>query len=398
MSFADDTILVGTHDGQFHADEVLAMALFDLCLENEIPRISYLSFPAVRYCRTRDEARLAECDVLLDVGGRCETVRNEEGKITKLYLDHHQGLQECHAEVLPLATFGLTWGFLGERLIQMIHYRLLEKEMPWAQVHEAYEEFRRTMVLGVDATDNGVDLDARHSRITVARHIAFAAHRGTISRGTAEAIMADFDMADANRDIDNTGAWRFMPPGAASMAPAYSLTLSRMIADVNPTWIGEIRSFNEAKTLAASIIRNRLFQVIAAVVAGDHIQASTTMESGSILLLDKPYPWEKKLRESQVQVGGLESVLYVIYPRVTATAIQWVVQAAPAYNGLDGNKFVVKKLLPAEWVVPGKTAAEATGIKDVVYVNPGRWIAVADNLPAAVAMAKFAVTGKKEEA
>jgi uncharacterized UPF0160 family protein len=388
MTFAKADILVLTHDGQFHADEVLAVALFELCEENRVMHIPQLNFPGVRYGRTRDEKELKKGDVLLDVGGRREIVRDADGLITKLYLDHHQGLPECHTEILPLATFGLTWGFLGERLIEMLYYRLFEKEMPASEVQEAYEEVRRTLVVGVDATDNGVDLDDRNENLAVSKCLALACHKGLLSSYAAATIMSEFEERTPAA-INNSGAWRFASADT-SMTPAYPLTLSRLIADVNGTWAGDGMVFFDAKTIAKTIIRNRCFQVIAAVAAGDRIQKSPTLDDGKVLLLDKAYPWEKKLQESQNQVGGLENVLYVIFPRSSAKSTQWVVQAVPAYSGQGGNKFAVRKLLPAAWVLPAKSPEEATGVTGTVYVNPGRWMAVAADLVAAHALAKAA--------
>lgn len=55
---ADNTvpIKVGTHNGEAHADEALALAML------------YLWFPSIEIVRTRDAAKLAECDLRVDVG------------------------------------------------------------------------------------------------------------------------------------------------------------------------------------------------------------------------------------------------------------------------------------------------------------------------------------------
>ena len=50
---------IANHNGQFHADEVLALSL-----------LSYLPrFKNAEIVRTRDPKLLSECDVCVDVGG-----------------------------------------------------------------------------------------------------------------------------------------------------------------------------------------------------------------------------------------------------------------------------------------------------------------------------------------
>lgn len=64
--------VIGTHDGKFHCDEVLACALLKLLPEYSDAIIK----------RTRDQTILDTCDIVVDVGG----VFNPE---THRY-DHHQ--------------------------------------------------------------------------------------------------------------------------------------------------------------------------------------------------------------------------------------------------------------------------------------------------------------------
>lgn len=63
---------IGTHNGAFHCDEVLACFMLRLLPEYRDARI----------VRTRDPALLRECDIVVDVGG-------EYNPSTHRY-DHHQ--------------------------------------------------------------------------------------------------------------------------------------------------------------------------------------------------------------------------------------------------------------------------------------------------------------------
>jgi uncharacterized UPF0160 family protein len=107
----------GTHNGTFHADEVTACALlllFDLIDRSKIKR-------------TRDLNQLALCEYVCDVGG----VYNPEEK----RFDHHQ------SDYLgDLSSAGMVWKDLKER----------------GRVDQAtYDFFNRSLILGVDAHDNG---------------------------------------------------------------------------------------------------------------------------------------------------------------------------------------------------------------------------------------------------
>ena len=50
---------IGTHNGAFHCDEVLACAMLKQLTE----------YKEAEIVRTRDQALLDECDIVVDVGG-----------------------------------------------------------------------------------------------------------------------------------------------------------------------------------------------------------------------------------------------------------------------------------------------------------------------------------------
>lgn len=86
--------LIGTHNGTFHCDEALAVSMLKL-----LPR-----FAAHDILRTRDESKLALCDVVVDVGGTYDA--------KKLRFDHHQrGFDEVFDDVrsTKLSSAGLVY-------------------------------------------------------------------------------------------------------------------------------------------------------------------------------------------------------------------------------------------------------------------------------------------------
>jgi uncharacterized UPF0160 family protein len=90
-------MLIATHDGSFHADEVFAVAALGLLDDT------------VEVVRTRDTAALAAADVRVDVGFRDDPAAGD--------FDHHQrGFDAARTNGVRYASFGLVWRALGARV------------------------------------------------------------------------------------------------------------------------------------------------------------------------------------------------------------------------------------------------------------------------------------------
>lgn len=108
----------GAHDGTFHADEATAcslLLLFDLIDREKV-------------CRTRDPGKLEKCEYVCDVGGVYDPAQKR--------FDHHQ------AEYTgPLSSAGMILLYLKDEGI-------LDPDL--------YDHYNKTLILGVDAHDNGL--------------------------------------------------------------------------------------------------------------------------------------------------------------------------------------------------------------------------------------------------
>jgi uncharacterized UPF0160 family protein len=104
-------MIIGTHDGAFHADEVVAVA-----------EISLLHNEGVDIIRTRDPDLLEKTDMIVDVGCLYDPPR---------YIDHHQELDFCRENGIPYASAGLvglnfkTEIFGSDEVYQIIDKKLL---------------------------------------------------------------------------------------------------------------------------------------------------------------------------------------------------------------------------------------------------------------------------------
>ena len=115
-------MLIATHDGSFHADEVFAIAALRLLGE------------PVEVIRTRDQAELARADLRVDVGFRHNPSTGD--------FDHHQReFDGVRDNGVRYASFGLIWREYGARVCD--------------GDQEVADGVDASLVQGVDANDTG---------------------------------------------------------------------------------------------------------------------------------------------------------------------------------------------------------------------------------------------------
>jgi uncharacterized UPF0160 family protein len=115
-------MVIATHDGSFHADEVFAVAALGLL--NGTAEV----------VRTRDPEVLKAADLRVDVGFRDDASSGD--------FDHHQrGFEAARANGVRYASFGLVWREFGARVCD-----------DDAEVAAAVDE---TLVQTIDANDTG---------------------------------------------------------------------------------------------------------------------------------------------------------------------------------------------------------------------------------------------------
>ncbi|QBG46438.1 MYG1 family protein [Verrucomicrobia bacterium S94] len=115
--------IIGTHSGNFHADDVFAVAALTLL------------YPEYEIKRSRDPEAWAECDILVDVGGRYD----HEAKI----YDHHFKNGPTYEDGLKMSSVGLVWKHYGEEICGN---------------PEVSGQVCRQLIRQFDAIDNGIKL------------------------------------------------------------------------------------------------------------------------------------------------------------------------------------------------------------------------------------------------
>ena len=110
------SVVVATHSGPFHADDVLAWAL-----------ISVFRHPDAQLIRTRDQSEIDAADIVVDVGGDYDVARCR--------FDHHQTSYQG-----PLSSAGMVLDWLTAT-------RDIDDDLS--------QHLRAVLVDYVDAVDNG---------------------------------------------------------------------------------------------------------------------------------------------------------------------------------------------------------------------------------------------------
>lgn len=128
LSKAD--LVAVTHDGAFHADDVVAASLLKLM------------FPNVTFKRSRKESDFEKADIVFDVGGGV--------------LDHH-GLDKEYRDCgTPYASAGLVWRMFGKPFLVDYVATAYKMDIGFEAIDYLFDTLENDLIKSVDALDNGV--------------------------------------------------------------------------------------------------------------------------------------------------------------------------------------------------------------------------------------------------
>lgn len=285
-------------------------------------------FPGCELVRTRDPGAIDAADFAVDVGGVWDP---QAGRF-----DHHQkGFAGARQSGVEYASAGLVWKTHGARCVALI----------------AQEPG------GTQISDDS------------AQQIAYAIDSDLVQY---------LDMAD-------TGAARNAPGGYG---------LSAVISGFNPTWLDEqhagdavaaeamrLARFRRAMAFMADIIRNAVKYRVGALLAGEQVRQSQSLEQGRVLFVkNAALPWASVVRNEMPQV-----LFVVSYSIADDRYLLHVVPAA-------ADSFDARKDLPAAWAgLQGAALASATGVPDAGFCHNKRFIASAASFDGALALARLAL-------
>ncbi len=128
-----DQLIVGTHSGIFHSDDVIAVALF--CINNHDN--------AIHVVRSRDFKELSKCSLLVDVGA---------GK----YAHHQIGGNGCRDNGIPYASAGLYWKYHGKEIVEKLAINILKITLSKSEIYSIFSSLDYSIIQEIDKSDNGI--------------------------------------------------------------------------------------------------------------------------------------------------------------------------------------------------------------------------------------------------
>lgn len=313
-----------THDGIFHADEVFATAMLSqMCRTYEV-------------VRGGDEQVPSDPDwIVYDIGG---------GE-----LDHHTPENKerngFHPETqIPYASCGLVWRKYYEQI-------LTDLDCPQRYQDLVYQRLETSLVLGIDAEDNGVD-PLRSALQTLP----------AVSAQQQEEVLRQSYIG---------------------------FTVSKVIRDFNPPWNSSRdnqEAFEDAVSFAQDILLNRIDSIISGLDARDYIQQRISYSSGHVMILDQFAPWESTVYASHDPKAA--DIWYVIYPALRGG---WNVQAA-LLDSHDRTHY--RHPLPSAWYgLRGQELAAVCGVEGALFCHVSGFLCGAKTEADALQMASLACSG-----
>jgi len=318
---------IGTHNGTFHCDEVLACFMLkqlDILRDAEI-------------VRTRDEETLKTCDFVVDVGAIFDAERNRFDHHQKTFNHSMHSLNPEYKWTTKLSSAGLVYYHFGHRVIAA----LLGLDPKSEAVAKIFAKVYTNFIEEIDAIDNGVDHCTSEPRYNMSTHLSARVKR----------LNAQWDEVDKNDEEDQ----RFH--GAMDVV---GKELVEVVKWYNKTWL-------PTQEIVASAVENR-FKVD---------------PSGEILeFKNGGCPWKEHVYELEENLSLPRSIKFVIYPDQSG---KWRVQGV----NVLANSMHLRVPLIEQW--KGLRDAElvkASGFKDAVFVHANGFIGGAGSRETALAMAK----------
>lgn len=313
-----------THNGIFHADDVFAAAMLSLMADE------------INVVRGGDQEVPKDPDwIVFDIGeGELDhhSVENKERNGT------HPGTD------VPYAACGLVW--------KKFHREILEAmDCEPRYMESVYQRLETSLILGIDAEDNGFD--------PVAAELAKM----------------------PNVTDDQKARIVFLSKNAFSV--------SKVIKDFNPPWNSDMDqndAFDDAVSYAKDILINRIDSIISSLDGRDYVLRAIDYSADHIMILDPFAPWEGVLY-GQFRNPKAQDIWYVVSPALRGG---WNVQCALS-NSDDRTSF--RHPLPAEWHgLRNEELRKVSGIETALFCHASGFLAGCETMADALAMASKAAS------
>lgn len=336
----ENNVTIGTHDGIFHCDEILACFMLQ-----QLPK-----YQNAEIIRTRDDNLLKQCDIVVDVGGIFDKSTNR--------FDHHQKtFNETLSTLRPefgnnwkvrLSSAGLIYTYFGEDVIRQVLKTTKGVEPTNECLQRVYTKVYEYLIQEIDGIDNGVP---------------------------------QFDGE-----------------------PLYRITtnLSSRVGNFNREWnstadYNDKKQFERAKQLVGEEFVDKVVYYAttwwpARAIVDEAIKKRFDVhESGEIIELTEFCPWKQHLYDLE-KVHNIESIIKYCISENKADDFRVICVPVTA------NSFVCRKFLPASWRGTRDTELqENSQVKDANFCHATGFIGGAKSREGILKMAIKAVENKSSD-
>lgn len=340
------------HDGPFHADDVMAVALVTIINPN------------MKIIRTRDEVELQKAEMRIDVGGKYNP--------TTFDFDHH--LEDNEIKRYPnflwsreerigpkLSGIGLVWEHYGMQAIRMFLEKEHKLHLTMSQMTTIFENVKRNLIIPIDIEDNGEQREYFGSNVSPFRPLTINA----IIQSLVPQIR-DENLNDSEEAIDN--------------AFHYAVSVAQKVLKGNI--LRQYYSVHDVEILKALLLKH---------------------DKSPIFVLPKICSWQyalialERLREPNL-TEIIRSIDFVIYPVPSATKgkYNWMVQPTKAWNK---EKQMYDMKFPLAENLRGKKInelIEISRIPTLTFVHPSGFIGGAVEQEDAIKLAEYTINYIKE--
>ncbi|KAM4613512.1 MYG1 exonuclease [Polymixia lowei] len=302
---------IGTHNGTFHCDEVLACFFL-----RQLPE-----YKDAEIIRTRDPAELAKCDIVVDVGGEFDPEKHHYDHHQRTFAESFHSLCPEKPWVTKLSSAGLVYLHFGRRLLA----QLTQLKEDNRQLEVLFDKLYENFVEEVDAVDNGISQCDGEARYAVST---------TLSSRVGH-----------------------LNPRWNSKSQDTEEGFKKALVLVGEEFLDRLEYY-QTSWLPARV-----------VVEGAVQMRHKVDPSGEVVVFSQGgCPWKEHLFALEKELQVETPIKFVLYPDQNA---QWRVQCVPA--GL--NTFQNRLSLLEKWRgVRDQALSELSGIKDCIFVHAGGFI------------------------
>ncbi|KAM4044394.1 MYG1 exonuclease [Anomaloglossus baeobatrachus] len=320
---------IGTHNGTFHCDEALACYL----LRTLEP------YREAEIVRTRDPQILAQCDVVVDVGGEYDPSRNRYDHHQRSFCETMNSLYPDKPWVTKLSSAGLVYAHFGAQILATLLGT--DEEDPIIPI--LYDKMYENFVEEIDAIDNGISQFDGEQRYNITT---------TLSSRVGH-LNPRWNELDQDTEIGFRKAMDLAGTEFVSRLDFYH------------------RSWLPARALVEEAIRQR-FQVD---------------DSGEVVVLAQGgCPWKEHLFQVEKETSLDKQIKYVIYSDQSG---KWRVQCVPTGPSTFQNRLS----LPEDWRgLRADDLSSVSGIPGCIFVHASGFIGGNETQEGALEMARKALT------